>query len=189
MRLFKASLGSSGGSEAAGRSPEERSNSSDAVTVRENHDTKTSTDISPLVADEPRCASSGGGTVTGGLMTTHLCEKLGAGASGTSLTDSGHFDDMSSACSLVHGGNGSSTTNQNLEVSETEFTQVIELISHPRCQLLLNREVKPLLVYSAVDLIRFFSMQVKIIIITEVIWLGVALGFTWLQRKLSHSII
>lgn len=41
LRLFKASLSS----------PDERSNSSDAVTVREMGDPKTSTDVSPIVND------------------------------------------------------------------------------------------------------------------------------------------
>lgn len=83
LRLFKASLGS----------PDDRSNSSDAVTVRENNDPKTSTDVSPIVdmADE-------------GLKTSpkhnqiHLMDKLTTvNEMHSSFADSGHFEDMTTS--------------------------------------------------------------------------------------------
>lgn len=80
LRLFKASLD---------RSSPERSNSSEAVTVRENNDPKTSADVSPIVVDpeeELRHAHR--------LSSGHLTERLLASSS---LADSGHFDDMTSS--------------------------------------------------------------------------------------------
>lgn len=77
LRLFKASLDRS--------SPEEKSNSSEAVTVRENNDAKTSADVSPIVVDVSEVGSHR-------LSTGHLTERLMLANS--SLADSGHFDDM-----------------------------------------------------------------------------------------------
>ncbi|XP_055711237.1 protein quick-to-court isoform X2 [Phlebotomus papatasi] len=94
LRLFKASLSS----------PEERSNSSDAVTVRENtvNDLQTSTDVSPIVD----MVDEGGGmsklsprhqllqsSVTQGQMMEKLCQS----EMQSSFADSGHFEDMTTS--------------------------------------------------------------------------------------------
>lgn len=82
LRLFKASLDRS--------SPEERSNSSEAVTVRENNEGKTSADVSPIVVDASEASMHR-------LSTGHLTERLMLANS--SLADSGHFDDMTTTTS------------------------------------------------------------------------------------------
>lgn len=86
LRLFKASLDRQG-------SEEDKSNSSEAVTVKENNEGKTSADVSPIVGDgseesQRHCRL---------LSTGHLTERLLLANS--SLADSGHFDDMTTTSS------------------------------------------------------------------------------------------
>ncbi|KAL5281551.1 hypothetical protein ACFFRR_005113 [Megaselia abdita] len=81
LRLFKASL----------NSPEDRSNSSDAVTVKEN-DPKTSQDVSPIVdmTDENMKISPRH------LLNLHQQSHLMSNSEmQCSFADSGHFEDMS----------------------------------------------------------------------------------------------
>lgn len=120
LRLFKASLSS----------PEDRSNSSDAVTVREaTTDLKTSQDVSPIVdmIDEGggsngicggnSCGGSGGGGTSTtkssprhilhnhhhhhhGINQVQFLEKMSNSEMQSSFADSGHFEDMTT--SSVH---------------------------------------------------------------------------------------
>lgn len=83
LRLFKASFDPPRQS-----SPDEKSNSSEAITVRENNEAKTSADVSPIVGD-----GEGSGLMDRHLSTGHLTERLLL-ANSSSLADSGHFDDM-----------------------------------------------------------------------------------------------
>lgn len=92
LRLFKASL----------NSPEERSNSSDAVTVRENNDMLTSTDVSPIID-----------MIEDGLKLSprhqlhinqhqHISQnlfidKMNTSEMGSSFADSGHFEDITTS--------------------------------------------------------------------------------------------
>lgn len=86
LRLFKASL------DRSSPMAEERSNSSEAVTVRENNDPKTSADVSPIVVDPEEARHSHR------LSSGHLTERLLASSS---LADSGHFDMTSSSRAAV----------------------------------------------------------------------------------------
>lgn len=88
LRLFKASLDRN--------SPEEKSNSSEAITVRENNDAKTSADVSPIIVDASEASLHR-------LSTGHLTERLLANSS--SMADSGHFDDMTTTTSSSRAGN------------------------------------------------------------------------------------
>lgn len=101
LRLFKASLSS----------PEDRSNSSEAVTVREN-DLKTSQDVSPIVhdPDEPDLSMSKSLSPSGKLPPYNhhrsgasFLDKINAVSicdMQSSYADSGHFEDT--ATSSVH---------------------------------------------------------------------------------------
>lgn len=91
LRLFKASLSS----------PEERSQSSDAVTVREN-DPKTSTDVSPIVDQ------TDDGMVKSSVSPRHAhyqqhinphqyLDKLTNSEMQSSFADSGHFEDITTS--------------------------------------------------------------------------------------------
>lgn len=98
LRLFKASLSS----------PEERSISSDAVTVREN-DLKTSTDVSPIVVDPDEPDSLMSKSLSPGCKLppyprsgATFLDKIMASSSEmqSSFADSGHFEDITT--SSVH---------------------------------------------------------------------------------------
>lgn len=90
LRLFKASLSS----------PEERSNSSDAVTVRENNDPKTSSDVSPIVDMTDDGLKSSPRHL---LYQTNLnpaqqyLEKICNSEMQSSFADSGHFEDITTS--------------------------------------------------------------------------------------------
>lgn len=93
LRLFKASLSS----------PEERSNSSDAVTVREN-DLKTSTDVSPIIdqTDDPlsKSTSSPRHMYQQHLMNPlqqYTTDKMTNSEMQSSFADSGHFEDITTS--------------------------------------------------------------------------------------------
>lgn len=84
LRLFKASLSS----------PED---SSDAITVREINDPKTSLDVSPIivdpdVTDDGSPKSSPRHALYHSSITQHFLEKTGNSES--SFADSGHFEDL-----------------------------------------------------------------------------------------------
>ncbi|XP_055916498.1 protein quick-to-court isoform X2 [Eupeodes corollae] len=96
LRLFKASLSS----------PEDRSNSSDAVTVREA-DLKTSQDVSPIVdmVDEGAAVKSSPRHIPHnqhGVQHHHICQS----EMQSSYADSGHFEDLTT--SSVHSKDSSS---------------------------------------------------------------------------------
>lgn len=96
LRLFKASLSS----------PEDRSNSSDAVTVRENtlNDLQTSHDISPIVD-----MSTDDGIIKSsprhqnhhhhqhGIHQVQFLDKLNCSEMQSSFADSGHFEDITTS--------------------------------------------------------------------------------------------
>lgn len=108
LRLFKASLDRS--------SPEEKSNSSEAVTVKENNDPKTSADVSPIVNDTD---GEGGAAKHHHLSTANLTERLLANNS-SSLADSGHFEDMTTTSSL---GSQNRPGRLSASVQDTSFEQ------------------------------------------------------------------
>ncbi|GAB0086802.1 uncharacterized protein DMENIID0001_009850 [Sergentomyia squamirostris] len=125
LRLFKASLSS----------PEERSNSSDAVTVRENtvNDLQTSTDVSPIVD----MVDEGGGLsklsprhqlLQSNVAHVQMMEKLCQSEMQSSFADSGHFEDMTT--SSVHSKDSFVQTQDQAsgtDYSETERLQLIEI--------------------------------------------------------------
>lgn len=87
MRLFKASLSS----------PED---SSDAITVREINDSKTSLDVSPIVdtdlTDEPS-KSSPRHALFHLNPAQHYLEKISNSEMHSSIADSGHFEDITTS--------------------------------------------------------------------------------------------
>ncbi|KAJ6647030.1 Serine/threonine-protein kinase grp, partial [Pseudolycoriella hygida] len=92
LRLFKASLSS----------PEERSNSSDAITVREMNDPKTSLDVSPIVdtdvIDDGSKSSPRHVMYHGNLNPAHVyLEKVSHSEMQSSFADSGHFEDITTS--------------------------------------------------------------------------------------------
>ncbi|XP_059618837.1 protein quick-to-court isoform X2 [Phlebotomus argentipes] len=92
LRLFKASLSS----------PEDRSNSSDAVTVRENtaNDLQTSTDVSPIVDMVDECGAVSKLSPRHQLLQANhvqMMEKLCQSEMQSSFADSGHFEDMTTS--------------------------------------------------------------------------------------------
>lgn len=109
LRLFKASLSS----------PEDRSNSSEAVTVREN-DLKTSQDVSPIIndPDEPDALMSKSLSPCGKLPSyqrsgASFLDKIMATSSEmqSSYADSGHFEDITT--SSVHSKDSFVQTNSS----------------------------------------------------------------------------
>ncbi|XP_055681877.1 protein quick-to-court, partial [Lutzomyia longipalpis] len=116
LRLFKASLSS----------PEDRSNSSDAVTVRENtvNDLQTSTDVSPIVD----MVDDGGGITKlcprneifkSNMANSQMIEKLCQSDMQSSFADSGHFEDMTT--SSVHSKDSFVQTQD--QASGTDYTE------------------------------------------------------------------
>lgn len=92
LRLFKASLSS----------PEERSNSSDAITVREMNDPKTSTDVSPIVdtdmIDEASKSSPRHLLYHANMNPAQqYLEKISNSEMQSSFADSGHFEDITTS--------------------------------------------------------------------------------------------
>lgn len=90
LRLFKASLSS----------PEDRSNSSDAVTVRENNDLKTSQDVSPIVdmADDADSKSSSRHLLHNSIAQVQYMDKMSNSSEmHSSYADSGHFEDITTS--------------------------------------------------------------------------------------------
>lgn len=91
LRLFKASLSS----------PEERSQSSDAVTVREN-DPKTSTDVSPIVDQTDDGIMKSSVSPRHAHYQQHInplqyLDKLTNSEMQSSFADSGHFEDITTS--------------------------------------------------------------------------------------------
>lgn len=93
LRLFKASLSS----------PEERSNSSDAVTVRENTtndaNTPSSQGISPIVdqTDDAVKASPRHQLHSHGIHQVQFMDKMSTSEMQSSFADSGHFEDITTS--------------------------------------------------------------------------------------------
>lgn len=93
LRLFKASLSS----------PEERSNSSDAVTVRENTtndaNTPSSQGISPIVDQTDDCikASPRHHLHNHGIHQVQFMDKMSTSEMQSSFADSGHFEDITTS--------------------------------------------------------------------------------------------
>lgn len=90
LRLFKASLSS----------PEDRSNSSDAVTVREANDPKTSSDVSPIVdmTDECGSKSSPRHLLHSSIAQVQYLDKMSHSSEmQSSYADSGHFEDITTS--------------------------------------------------------------------------------------------
>lgn len=93
LRLFKASLSS----------PEDRSNSSDAVTVRENNDLKTSQDVSPIVdmINDTDLKSGTRHLLHSTIAQVQYMDKMSNSSEmQSSYADSGHFEDITT--SLTH---------------------------------------------------------------------------------------
>ncbi|XP_055858007.1 protein quick-to-court isoform X2 [Episyrphus balteatus] len=105
LRLFKASLSS----------PEDRSNSSDAVTVREA-DLKTSQDVSPIIdmVDEGAAVKSSPRHIPHnqhGVQHHHICQS----EMQSSYADSGHFEDLTT--SSVHSKDSSSFAHHTHDIA------------------------------------------------------------------------
>lgn len=93
LRLFKASLSS----------PEERSNSSDAITVREMNDPKTSLDCSPIVDTDITDEGCSKSSPRHALYHSNInpaqlyLEKISNSEMQSSFADSGHFEDITTS--------------------------------------------------------------------------------------------
>lgn len=91
LRLFKASLSS----------PEDRSNSSDAVTVRENNDMKTSQDVSPIVDmtdDSLASKCNSRHLLHSSIAQLQYNDKMcNSSEMHSSYADSGHFEDITTS--------------------------------------------------------------------------------------------
>lgn len=131
LRLFKASLRGS---------PDERSLSSDAVTVRENME--TSKDVSPIVVDSIDGMDDCLKSIPKYLLNNHsgYCngEKGRISAGGisemqNSFTDSGHFEDMTNSSvhskeSQQHGIERTTTDEERQQLIEMYEKRIEELI-------------------------------------------------------------
>lgn len=113
LRLFKASLSS----------PEDRSNSSDAVTVREaTTELKTSQDVSPIVdmIDEGMKASPRHVLHQHGIHQVQFMDKISNSEMQSSFADSGHFEDLTT--SSVHSKDSFVQTHDRACGSDTQST-------------------------------------------------------------------
>uniref|UniRef100_A0A182NTD7 GRIP domain-containing protein n=1 Tax=Anopheles dirus TaxID=7168 RepID=A0A182NTD7_9DIPT len=134
LRLFKASLSS----------PEERSNSSDAVTVRENttNDVNTpssSQDISPIVdqIDEggakasPRHHHHNHHHMQAGIHQVQFIDKLSTSEMQSSFADSGHFEDITTSSihskdSYVHTQDRACGSDEEMDAEQKRLVALYE---------------------------------------------------------------
>lgn len=125
LRLFKASLSS----------PEERSNSSDAITVRENNDMKTSQDVSPIVDMTDECtATKSSPRHLLHAQVQNLDKMSSSSEMQSSYADSGHFEDITT--SSIHSKdsfnqtacdrNGATCSTSDLNIQRQELVKMYE---------------------------------------------------------------
>lgn len=126
LRLFKASLSS----------PEDRSNSSDAVTVRENNDMKTSQDVSPIVdmADDATgmiSKSSSRHLLHQNVAQVQYSERMcGSSEMHSSYADSGHFEDITTSSTHSkdsYAPNGCEAGARNMSTYEQQHRDIIQM--------------------------------------------------------------
>lgn len=126
LRLFKASLSS----------PDDRSNSSDAITVRENNDMKTSQDVSPIVdmTDDGTITKSSPRHILHANVQ-NIDKMSNSSEMQSSYADSGHFEDITT--SSVHSKDsfvqtacdtnaGASCSTNDLNVQRQELVKMYE---------------------------------------------------------------
>ncbi|XP_062547725.1 protein quick-to-court isoform X3 [Armigeres subalbatus] len=127
LRLFKASLSS----------PEERSNSSDAVTVRENTtndaNTPSSQGISPIVdqADEVVKASPRHHLHNHGIHQVQFMDKMSTSEMQSSFADSGHFEDITTSSihskdSYVHTQDRACGSDDEIDAEKQRLVEMYE---------------------------------------------------------------
>lgn len=127
LRLFKASLSS----------PEERSNSSDAVTVRENTtndaNTPSSQGISPIVdqADEGVKASPRHHLHNHGIHQVQFMDKMSTSEMQSSFADSGHFEDITTSSihskdSYVHTQDRACGSDEEIDTEKQRLVEMYE---------------------------------------------------------------
>lgn len=127
LRLFKASLSS----------PEERSNSSDAVTVRENTtndaNTPSSQGISPIVdqTDDAVKASPRHHIHNHGIHQVQFMDKLSTSEMQSSFADSGHFEDITTSSihskdSYVHTQDRACGSDEDLDAEKQRLIDLYE---------------------------------------------------------------
>ncbi|XP_055635773.1 protein quick-to-court isoform X2 [Toxorhynchites rutilus septentrionalis] len=127
LRLFKASLSS----------PEERSNSSDAVTVRENTtndaNTPSSQGISPIVdqTDDAVKASPRHHIHNHGIHQVQFMDKLSTSEMQSSFADSGHFEDITTSSihskdSYVHTQDRACGSDEDLDAEKQRLVELYE---------------------------------------------------------------
>ncbi|XP_021701937.1 uncharacterized protein LOC5564482 isoform X2 [Aedes aegypti] len=127
LRLFKASLSS----------PEERSNSSDAVTVRENTtndaNTPSSQGISPIVdqTDEGVKASPRHHLHNHGIHQVQFMDKMSTSEMASSFADSGHFEDITTSSihskdSYVHTQDRACGSDEDIDAEKQRLVEMYE---------------------------------------------------------------
>ncbi|XP_058449283.1 protein quick-to-court isoform X2 [Malaya genurostris] len=127
LRLFKASLSS----------PEERSNSSDAVTVRENTtndaNTPSSQGISPIVdqIDDGVKASPRHHLHNHGIHQVQFMDKMSTSEMQSSFADSGHFEDITTSSihskdSYVHTQDRACGNDEDLNAEKQRLVEMYE---------------------------------------------------------------
>ncbi|XP_053697748.1 protein quick-to-court isoform X2 [Sabethes cyaneus] len=127
LRLFKASLSS----------PEERSNSSDAVTVRENTtndaNTPSSQGISPIVdqPDDGVKASPRHQLHNHGIHQVQFIDKLSTSEMQSSFADSGHFEDITTSSihskdSYVHTQDRACGSDEDMNAEKQRLIEMYE---------------------------------------------------------------
>ncbi|XP_065088913.1 protein quick-to-court isoform X2 [Ochlerotatus camptorhynchus] len=127
LRLFKASLSS----------PEERSNSSDAVTVRENTtndaNTPSSQGISPIVDQTDECskASPRHHLHNHGIHQVQFMDKMSTSEMQSSFADSGHFEDITTSSihskdSYVHTQDRACGSDDDIDAEKQRLIEMYE---------------------------------------------------------------
>ncbi|XP_058818885.1 protein quick-to-court isoform X2 [Topomyia yanbarensis] len=127
LRLFKASLSS----------PEERSNSSDAVTVRENTtndaNTPSSQGISPIVdqIDDGVKASPRHHLHNHGIHQVQFMDKMSTSEMQSSFADSGHFEDITTSSihskdSYVHTQDRACGSDEDINAEKQRLIEMYE---------------------------------------------------------------
>ncbi|XP_055541996.1 protein quick-to-court isoform X2 [Wyeomyia smithii] len=127
LRLFKASLSS----------PEERSNSSDAVTVRENTtndaNTPSSQGISPIVdqPDDGIKASPRHQLHNHGIHQVQFIDKMSTSEMQSSFADSGHFEDITTSSihskdSYVHTQDRACGSDEDMNAEKQRLIEMYE---------------------------------------------------------------
>ncbi|XP_029709324.2 protein quick-to-court isoform X1 [Aedes albopictus] len=127
LRLFKASLSS----------PEERSASSDAVTVRENTtndaNTPSSQGISPIVDQTDECvkASPRHHLHNHGIHQVQFMDKMSTSEMASSFADSGHFEDITTSSihskdSYVHTQDRACGSDDEIDAEKQRLVEMYE---------------------------------------------------------------